>query len=95
MLAIVRRSFVLRGYIYTEFVDEHYDAFLREIGPRVRSGAIRYQEDVVDGLDRAPEVFIGVPAGRRFGEAIVRLSRYRLLRDGGGHTRIISTRRMP
>jgi len=61
----VRRSLVLRGYIYTEFVDEHYDAFLREIGPRVRSGAIRYQEDVVDGLDRAPEVYIGMLAGRR------------------------------
>jgi hypothetical protein len=33
-----RRSLVLRGYIYTEFVDEHYDAFLREVGLRVRSG---------------------------------------------------------
>jgi hypothetical protein len=46
MLAIVRRSLVLRGYINTEFVDEHYDAFLREIGPRVRSGDICYREDI-------------------------------------------------
>ena len=33
---------LLRGYINTEFVDEHYDSFLREIGPRVRSGEILY-----------------------------------------------------
>jgi NADPH-dependent curcumin reductase CurA len=35
MLAVLRRSRLLRGYINTEFVDEHYDSFLREIGPRV------------------------------------------------------------
>jgi NADPH-dependent curcumin reductase CurA len=74
MLAIVRRSLVLRGYIYSEFVDEHYDAFLQEIGPRVRSGAIRYQEDIVDGLEKAPEAFIGMLAGRNFGKALVRFS---------------------
>lgn len=74
MLAIVRRSLVLRGYIYSEFVDEHYDAFLQEIGPRVRSGAIRYQEDIVDGIEKAPEAFIGMLAGRNFGKALVRFS---------------------
>jgi NADPH-dependent curcumin reductase CurA len=74
MLAIVRRSLVLRGYINTEFVDEHYDAFLREIGPRVRSGNIRYREDIADGLEKAPEAFIGMLAGRNFGKALVRIS---------------------
>jgi NADPH-dependent curcumin reductase len=74
MLAIVRRSLVLRGYINTEFVDEHYDAFLREIGPRVRSGDIRYREDIADGLEKAPEAFIGMLAGRNFGKALVRVS---------------------
>jgi hypothetical protein len=74
MLAIVRRSLVLRGYINTEFVVEHYDAFLREIGPSVRSGAIRYREDIVDSLEKAPEAFIGMLAGRNFGKALVRLS---------------------
>jgi NADPH-dependent curcumin reductase len=74
MLAVLRRSLLLRGYINTEFVDEHYDSFLREIGPRVRSGDIRYREDIVDGLEKAPEAFIGMLAGRNFGKALVRLS---------------------
>jgi NADPH-dependent curcumin reductase CurA len=74
MLAIVRRSLLMRGYINTEFVDEHYDTFLREIGPKVRSGDIRYREDIVDGLENAPEAFIGMLAGRNFGKALVRLS---------------------
>jgi NADPH-dependent curcumin reductase CurA len=74
MLAVLRRSLLLRGYINTEFVDEHYDSFLREIGGRVRSGDIRYREDIVDGIERAPEAFIGMLAGRNFGKALVRLS---------------------
>jgi NADPH-dependent curcumin reductase len=40
----------------------------------VRSGNIRYPEDIVDGLEKAPEAFIGMPAGRSFGKALVRLS---------------------
>jgi hypothetical protein len=74
MLVILRRSLLLRGYINTEFVDEHYDSFLREIGSRVRSGDIRYREDIVDGIEKAPEAFIGMLAGRNFGKALVRLS---------------------
>ena len=74
MLAVLRRSLLLRGYINTEFVNEHYDAFLREIAPRVRSGDIRYREDIVDGIEKAPEAFIGMLAGRNFGKALVRLS---------------------
>ena len=74
MLAILRRSVVLRGYINTEFVDDHYEAFLQEIGPRVRAGDIRYREDIADGLEAAPDAFIGMLAGRNFGKALVRLS---------------------
>jgi NADPH-dependent curcumin reductase CurA len=74
MLEIVRRSLLVRGYINVEFVEEHYDTFLREIGPRVRSGDIRYREDIVDGFEKVPETFIGMLAGRNFGKALVRLS---------------------
>jgi NADPH-dependent curcumin reductase CurA len=58
----------------TELVDEHDDVFLREIGPRVRSGDIRYREDIADGLKKAPEACVGMLAGRNFGKALVRVS---------------------
>jgi NADPH-dependent curcumin reductase CurA len=39
-------------------------------------GRIRYREDFVDGLEKAPEAFIGMLEGRNFGKLIVRV-------DGG------------
>jgi glutathione S-transferase len=50
------------------------EAFLREVGAKVRPGDIRYREDIVDGIEKAPEAFIGMLAGRNFGKAIVRPS---------------------
>ena len=41
--------------------------------PLVRSGALRYREDIVDGLDNAPAAFIGLLQGRNFGKLLVRL----------------------
>jgi hypothetical protein len=41
--------------------------------PLVRSGELKYREDIVDGLDRAPEAFIGLLNGRNFGKLLIKL----------------------
>lgn len=74
MSTILRRSLLIRGFIQTEFAADHFDEFLAEIGPRVASGKIRYREDVVDGLENAPEAFKGMLTGGNFGKLIVRIS---------------------
>ena len=38
-----------------------------------RSGAVKYKEDIVQGLENAPEAFIGLLEGRNFGKLIVKL----------------------
>jgi NADPH-dependent curcumin reductase len=47
--------------------------FRREVGQWVRDGRLRYREDVVDGLERAPEAFMGLLEGRNFGKLLVRV----------------------
>jgi NADPH-dependent curcumin reductase CurA len=73
MITIVRRSVLVQGYVSTEFVADHYFDFLREVGPLVASGRIRYREDIVEGLEAAPEAFIGMLSGRNFGKLLVRV----------------------
>jgi len=73
MREILSKSLTLRGFINYEFAAEHYPAFLREVGAGIADGRIRYREDFVDGLENAPEAFIGMLEGRNFGKLIVRV----------------------
>jgi NADPH-dependent curcumin reductase CurA len=71
MREILSKSLTLRGFVFFEFTARHYAEFLSEVGSRIADGRIRYREDIVDGLERAPEAFIGMLEGRNFGKVIV------------------------
>ena len=72
MRDVLTKSLTIRGYINNEF-SELYPEFLKEIAPAVKSGEIRYREDIVEGLENAPEAFIGLLKGRNFGKQLVKL----------------------
>ena len=48
--------------------------FLDVVGGWARAGKLRYREDVVDGLEQAPEALIGLLRGRNFGKSLVRVA---------------------
>jgi NADPH-dependent curcumin reductase len=73
MREILSKRLTVRGFINYDFAEEHYAEFLREVGAGVAAGRIRYREDFVDGLENAPEAFIGMLEGRNFGKLIVRV----------------------
>jgi NADPH-dependent curcumin reductase CurA len=73
MRRVLTLSLTVRGFIQTEFEPTHHEAFLQEMGAWVRDGSVRYREDVVDGLDRAPEAFRGLLRGRNLGKMLVRV----------------------
>jgi NADPH-dependent curcumin reductase CurA len=73
MRQILSKSLTLRGFINYEFAEQHYAEFLREVGAGIAAGRIRYREDIVDGLEKAPETFIGMLEGHNFGKVVVRV----------------------
>ena len=73
MREILTKSLTVRGFINYDFAAEHFPAFLREVGAGIAAGRIRYREDFVESLDRAPEALIGMLEGRNFGKLIVRM----------------------
>jgi NADPH-dependent curcumin reductase CurA len=73
MRRVLTLSLTIRGFIQDEFVPTHHDDFLREMGAWVREGRVRYREDVVQGLESAPEAFRGLLAGRNFGKLLVQV----------------------
>jgi NADPH-dependent curcumin reductase len=72
MRKILWKSLTLRGFLNYEFAEKYFAAFLREVSAGIADGRIRYREDFVDGLEKAPEAFLGMLEGRNFGKLIVR-----------------------
>lgn len=70
---ILTLSLTVRGFIQDEFVPTRHDDFLRDMAGWVADGSVRHREDVVVGLERAPEAFRGLLAGRNFGKLLVRV----------------------
>jgi len=46
---------------------------VRDCGGWLREGQLKYREDIVEGLERAPEAFIGLLQGQNFGKLLVRV----------------------
>ena len=62
----------MRGFI----VSEHLDLWpqgLGELGALVASGKLKFRESIAQGLETAPEAFIGLLKGRNFGKQLVKL----------------------
>ncbi len=62
----------LRGFIVSHF-DYMADDFRRDMTRWVNDGEISYRETVYDGIDKAPDAFIGLFTGANVGKMIVRL----------------------
>ncbi len=73
MREVLSRSLTIRGFIQREFVDQR-PAFYRDMAEWIAAGKVRYREDIVDGLEKAPEALIGLLDGRNFGKLIVKVS---------------------
>ena len=46
---------------------------MRQMGEWIRSGRLKYREDVVQGIDKAPRAFIGLLRGENFGKLLVKM----------------------
>jgi NADPH-dependent curcumin reductase CurA len=73
MQTILTKSLTVRGFIQTEFVKAHYKDFQREASGWLADGSLRHKEDVVEGLEHAPEAFFGLLTGKNFGKLLVQV----------------------
>ena len=72
LMAAVRKRLKIQGFIVSDGW-QRFGEYRAMAAPLIRSGELKYREDIVDGLDRAPEAFIGLLAGRNFGKLLVKL----------------------
>jgi NADPH-dependent curcumin reductase CurA len=62
----------IEGFIVSEHMEVWPEA-LKELGGLVASGKLRPRESVAEGIESAPEAFLGLLKGKNFGKQLVKL----------------------
>ena len=73
MRQVLSKRLNIRGFIQRDFAEQR-PAFYQEMAQWIRDGRVKYREDIVDGLENAPQAFIGLLKGKNFGKLIVRVA---------------------
>src|SRR5882672_1821611 len=69
---IVQSRLTLEGFIVSEHMDVWPEA-LKELGTMVATGKLKFRESVAQGIESAPEAFLGLLKGKNFGKQLVKL----------------------
>jgi NADPH-dependent curcumin reductase CurA len=72
LFMVVTKRLRMQGFIVSDHADR-FPAFLAEVAPLVLDGTIRHRETIVDGIERAPDAFIGMLEGANVGKMLVRV----------------------
>jgi NADPH-dependent curcumin reductase CurA len=73
MRAVLTKRLRIQGFIVFDYAQQT-DEFLRDMGGWIREGKVKYKEDIVAGLENAPNAFIGLLRGANFGKLLVKVS---------------------
>ncbi|GAC1388377.1 MAG: NADP-dependent oxidoreductase [Vulcanimicrobiaceae bacterium] len=63
----------IEGFLVSDH-QAHAPAAFAQMAAWLREGKLRYKEDIVEGLERAPRALIGMLRGENFGKLLVRVS---------------------
>lgn len=70
-MSLVKRL-KIQGFIIFDYQDR-FDEFFPQMSEWVTNGKIKYREEIVDGLEQAPEAFMGMLQGKNFGKLVIRI----------------------
>lgn len=74
MRAMLVRQISMRGFIVFNDLNHMFKPFMQDMSTWLAEGKIHYQEDMVAGLENAPEAFIGLLEGKNFGKLVVKVA---------------------
>jgi hypothetical protein len=74
MRTLLTKRIRMQGFIIFDDYGPRFGEFLAPMSEWVRQGKIKYREDIVDGLENAPQAFIGMLRGNNFGKLVVRIA---------------------
>ena len=70
---LLTRRIKMQGFIIFDDYGDRYGEFFAQMSAWIEEGKIKFHEDLVDGLENAPQAFIGLLEGHNFGKLIIRV----------------------
>ena len=74
LASVLVKRLSVTGFIFDDFKDMMPE-FARDMSGWLNDGVIRYREDIVDGLEHAPQAFLGLFSGQNHGKLLVRTTK--------------------
>ncbi|AGH80928.1 Quinone oxidoreductase [Psychromonas sp. CNPT3] len=74
MGTILVKRIKMQGFIIFDDYAHRYDEFAAEMTQWLSEGKIHYREHLIDGLENAPQAFIGLLEGKNFGKLVIQVN---------------------
>ncbi|AMC35980.1 NADP-dependent oxidoreductase [Janthinobacterium sp. B9-8] len=74
MGTLLRKRIRMQGFIIWDDFGHRYGEFFAAMSQWIAEGKIKYREDVVQGLENAPQAFIGLLEGKNAGKLVVKVA---------------------
>ncbi len=71
---LLSKRIKMQGFIIFQDYGSRYPEFLAQMSTWLKEGKIKFREDIIDGLENAPQAFIGLLEGKNFGKLVVRVA---------------------
>ena len=71
---LLSKRIKIQGFIIFDDYGHRYSEFFNQMNTWLNEGKIKFREDIVDGLEKAPQAFIGLLEGKNFGKLIIRVA---------------------
>jgi NADPH-dependent curcumin reductase CurA len=72
IIAVIPMRIMIKGFIVSDY-GAMAPQFMADMAKWIGAGKMKWRETILDGIDKAPEAFIGLFKGDNFGKALVRL----------------------
>jgi NADPH-dependent curcumin reductase CurA len=69
---VISKQLRMQGFIVIDYMDR-MPQFYADMGKWIAEGKIKWRETIMEGIDKAPEAFMGLFEGKNFGKMVVKL----------------------
>ena len=75
LTTLIQSRATVEGFLVRDYT-ERFDQSVRQLGKWLEAGEIQYRETVTEGLENAPDAFLGLFEGENIGKQLVKVGEY-------------------